>query len=152
MGTDISLYVEIKDKSRKWHIVKKPAFPCRQCKDPDYENECIWCNNSEVFISRNYILFTVLAGVKGWNLPDGWKIISAPKGIPKNVSEELRELLLYGNDDHTLSYYTYSQLKKYNWEEVDKDEFTNVLIPLLHNLSEKHSGDSKVRIVFGFDN
>ncbi len=149
MGTDIYMYVETKDKSGNWRMVKSPVAPCRVCKR-DNENPCYFCESSSVFISRDYRMFAILAGVREDFLPEGMKTISEAKGIPKNVSEEVKEEIL-SNCWDGYSHYTLRQIKKHKLDEMDFEDFSDVLIPCLKRLAEECGGDGNVRIVFGFD-
>lgn len=70
-------------------------------------------------ISRNYSLFSVLAGVRN-SRPDtltsnGYPVtpISEPRGLPKDLSLETDMKVYLG--DHSFSWVTLKELKEYNW-------------------------------------
>lgn len=127
MGCDIHLFIEKRYKdSKKW--VKVNGF----------------CPFS---IPRYYKLFTILAGVRDRNW--AYKRISKPRGIPKDISKELKDCIR-DHAEHSFSYHNLYILKRYKWGELSFDVFSNVMMPMLEKLAEE-VGEKNVRIVFGFD-
>ena len=152
MGCDIHLFIEKRDKgSKKWVRVNK-TLPVDTEKDicycdnlDDDEELCSCCKDSSIHIPRCYALFTILAGVRDYD----YKPISEPRGLPKDISEELKDCI-YDHAEHSFSYHTLHVLKKYKWE-YDFDVFSDIVMPMLEKIAEE-VGDKNVRIVFGFDN
>lgn len=68
-----------------------------------------FCNN------RNYGLFSILAGVR--NYSDN-KPIAEPKGLPEDLSKEVKEDIEYwGTDGHSHSYFTLKELLDYQKQQ-----------------------------------
>lgn len=118
MGTDISMYAEVR-KNKRWHKVGN-VF------DNPYYNED-WkideWNHSytdEPYSSRNYDLFAILADVRngtgfaGCITSHGFNPIADNKGIPEDVSDEVKELLDWG---YGHSYFNLKELKEYDWDQ-----------------------------------
>ena len=108
MGCDIHLYTErkrsVKGKTQ-WVNVdywkKNPYYG-----DDEYEREY---ELIPAYRHRNYFLFSILADVRNYsnNIP-----ISKPKGLPEDVSDEVRaESERWGSDGHSHSYFTLLELK-----------------------------------------
>ncbi len=143
MGTDIHMAAEVR-KNGKWELVRAKVF-----KNDWYEPNPAKQNkfNREKFTNipyddRNYNLFAMLADVRnGYGFAGcitGQHInpISAPKGYPEDLSDELRadvERDIYSTDeyswsddrpylsnDHSGSWLTLKELLDYNWEQVHK--------------------------------
>lgn len=116
MGCDIHCYAEVKTNN-KWKKVGS-IF-----KNPWY----IWYkdNNKEVpknekeftdspYDGRNYNLFSILAGVRNdYNILP----ISNPKGLPNDISNEVRgKYSVWEDDGHSASWLTTKELKEYDWK------------------------------------
>jgi hypothetical protein len=106
-----------------------------------------------LYSGRNYALFTVLANVRSRH---GYEVISTPRGLPDDVSDEVNQYLDEDGDLHSRSYLTLNELLEYDWlrpgyEEAGLTAFYEDSIVKLMELSSKTNGND-VRIVFGFDN
>lgn len=135
---------------------------------------------------RNYDLFAILADVRngygfaGSYTGEGFKPISDPKGLPEDISEEIKKRSDdYGSNGHSHSWFTVKELTEYDWEQETvtlrpgmypvlapvedlkkntetafyKDcvgSFYTKSIPALKELAGDDS--ESVRIVFWFDN
>lgn len=116
MGCDIHFYVE-KREGDKWISADKWT-PDKWSEDGslavDYDDR--------FYRSRNYDLFAMLADVRngvgfaGCDTGDGFNPIATPKGLPDDVSPEVKkESGDYGVDGHSHSYLTLSELEAYDW-------------------------------------
>lgn len=129
MGCDIHCYTEV-HKGGKWIKVGKifdyPYHrPDEKSKiDPDgFE----WNpkKTDRPYIHRNYRLFSILANVRngfgfaGCDTGDPLVPISMPKGLPDDVSPEIKnESENWGCDGHSHSWFTLADLKSYNWDQT----------------------------------
>jgi len=98
MGCDIHIYVEQKiDNS--WTIVPENKGPISLYYR---EGENSWD------IGRNYILFSLLAGVRNYyDLP----LIKDPAGLPKDISKKVHNIFKEGESDyHTPSWFSLEEL------------------------------------------
>jgi hypothetical protein len=117
----------------------------------DYEDEdgdkywqISW--EDKFYNGRNYKLFELLAGVRGYDE----NAISPPRGIPDDVSYGYRTIVdLWDSDGHSHSYYTLDELLDIDWSKYkDFDSFL-LTIEKMKNIDP----DTKnVRCVFFFDN
>lgn len=99
MGCDIHLYVEKKNSQGQWEIL-------RDVKD---EKELY-----QPYHSRNYDLFAILAGVRGY-----LNYIEPPKGVPDNASPEYKKMVEdWDCDGHSHSYFTVRELLDYDWTQI----------------------------------
>lgn len=74
-----------------------------------------WEYIEEIDLWRNYVLFTVLANVRSGE--DRVKIISTPKGLPNDLSDEVRaEVQSWNGDGHSHSWLTKQEFFDFNWE------------------------------------
>ena len=97
MGCDIHMFVEVKQKDNDWWQSFDAIFPY-----PYYhpENAPTRYNKQftdEPYNDRNYDLFSALAGVRngyafaGCDTGDAIKPIQDPRGLPDNVSDEVKK-------------------------------------------------------------
>jgi|SRR5882672_1565310 len=141
MGCDIHLYAEIKQDG-KWVSADKWSA------DPwdDGDAQCVeikW--NDRLYNGRNYALFGVLAGVRDRSQ----LLISRPRGLPKDISLEVRKRSDdYGSDGHSHSWLTLAELLAYDWSECERIEGWRQALSKLQKLGDPNA----VRIVFFFDN
>jgi hypothetical protein len=140
MGCDIHLYVEKRDGDRwvsadKWSPNEYHAkYP--EDGEPEYEIKY----EDRFYRDRNYDLFAMLANVRngvgfaGCDTGDGFKPIALPKGLPADVSPEIRaESDRWNGDGHSHSYLTLAELEAYDWQGsrtnqrgwVSAEEFKN---------------------------
>jgi len=98
MGCDIHLFVEVRESNTApW----RPALvktPCNWCQI-DADRECYFCKGTKLdsgYHDRNYNVFAILADVRngtgfaGCDTGDCFDPISEPRGLPKDLSPELR--------------------------------------------------------------
>lgn len=141
-----------------------------------------------LYDNRNYDVFAILADVRngrgfaGVKTGEGFVPISEPKGLPSNVSEEVKkESDYWEGDGHSHSYLTLQDLLTYDWhgQKTKKAgmvtkisyyetacDFVDEVIPALKKLVHNSKKDSSfpyleklteeqtkdIRIVFWFDN
>lgn len=110
MGSDIHLFVE-KRENDNW-------VPVADSETSSYEG---WLYNN-----RNYNLFAFLADLRNYN---NYIPISRPKGLPHDVSKEVKEKADYwGVDGHTHSWLTLEEILEFDWACEDiKKGFVNEL-------------------------
>lgn len=99
---------------------------------------------------RNYEVYTALANVRE---AEGIKPIAEPRGIPKDASDEYRELAENDADAHSSSWVTLSEMKAYDVTPFD-DGTRLIWETTIDNLEAVKNGrsDDQVRMVFYFDN
>lgn len=153
MGCDIHLKVEIQAESGEWHRAED-VIPNKY-----YEPGEIYANNTpetrdEWYHGRNYSLFSVLAGVRGYGLP-----IREPRGIPKDACLETKdEFKAWEGDAHTPHWYSLRELttsiaRLRDPEVYGQDFITNVIDRMIVLCNEELEGDGeRIRTVFWFDN
>jgi len=108
----------------------------------------------EWYEGRNYNLFAVLAGVRGYGPP-----LIEPRGLPDDVSlETLDDYNYWQGDAHTPHWYSLRELLKDANNLCDPwiggGHFTkNVIDRMVDLANEELKGDGeRIRIVFWFDN
>lgn len=117
MGCDIHLYVEVRQVDGSWKSADEWA------KDEDgyvyvpYEKQ--------FYNGRNYDLFAILADVRngrgfaGIKTGEGFNPISAPRGIPADVSPEVKAKSDdWGGDGHSHSWHTVADLLAFDWTQT----------------------------------
>ncbi len=107
MGTDIHLYVE---KRNPYYAEEGgPEWVLMMHEDATYD-------------SRSYNVFAVLAnvrngfGVAGCRTGAGFRPISPPRGLPKDMSPEMYRAA--ENVEHTPSWLTLKEILDYDWKQV----------------------------------
>ena len=134
MGCDIHMFAEkIDGRNGKWKkfgdVFPNPYY--RKGEENKYfedEEESWWSNPkkcSSPFQGRNYDLFAMLANVRngrgfaGCDTGNGFIPIAMPKGLPKDVSPEIKqESDRWNGDGHSHSYFTVQELIDYDWDMV----------------------------------
>lgn len=115
MGCDIHICVE-KRTDYGWEVV---------------EGKSQWSGEMVVegwlYSGRNYSLFAILAnvrngyGVAGVDTGDGFVPISMPRGLPDDVSRDVRARVGYwGPDGHSHSWLTLRELEEFDGEQTTK--------------------------------
>jgi hypothetical protein len=175
MGCDIHSFAEIRNKETgKWEKVGD-YFSLDKFDQEYYKKE----KGDRPFDWRSYSMFAFLADVRNY---DHCKPLSKPKGLPKDVCEDIRsEWERWYGDGHSPSFLTAKELLDFDYDQtfwnrrVTKQTFPNTwngaslaeegegtIITYRENLGDwffihleelKQLGDPKdVRIVFWFDN
>ena len=168
MGCDIHMHVEYKLTNRGdsvWRCGDYFRLDNPLAEEP--EIKCI-----ELYSSRNYDLFAVLADVRNY---DGMECIAYPKGLPWDVTEYVKhEYQAWEDDAHSCSYFTLRELIDYHNEHEPLDAFDkDILKPLIDRLKQRaddldviwdfewnnsltkdvaYKKSDNIRIVFWFDN
>lgn len=124
MGCDIHMNIEIKNKDGKWERYNwEDEYIVGKYDDgePKYDWGEIFKNPLD--INRNYDLFAILANVRngygfaGCDTGDGFVPISLPRGLPRDVSDEVKAKSdRWGVDGHSHTFLTLEELLKYNWK------------------------------------
>jgi hypothetical protein len=117
MGCDIHFYVEFKRNGR-WQSADKWRFDDEYA-DVSYTN----CFYGE----RNYSLFAILANVRngygfgGVDTGDGFVPIDKPRGLPHDVTNQIKESSdRWDCDGHNHSWFTLQEILEYDWTRVTK--------------------------------
>ena len=131
MGCDIHLYVERRENG-KWTLVREqvPNEEFGECYDPHGTQLISQYSPSgkhvNVFYNhRNYNFFAILANVRNrrgcaeMSTRQGFKPISMPRGLPQDISPEIKQLSdWWGIDGHSHSWLTVQELIEYDWEQT----------------------------------
>lgn len=134
MGCDIHIYTEGKLDGKWTHLDELTSVD-------EYEGEPPYKNYSEIYNSRSYNLFSILADVRngygfaGFTTGEGFSPISKPKGLPEDVTESVKEKSdSWDCDGHSHSYLSLKELLDYDWEQttinqgmLTKDEFDRLM-------------------------
>lgn len=133
MGCDIHLYTE--------KIVNADDTPIWWCADRFLLNEYRLYDKDDpkylvdpIYDGRNYTLFTAIAGVRN----DGvTKVISKPRGLPKDVSKVVKKAAkAWGVDGHSHSWLTAKELFDYQKKYPKTKLYGMVYGDNLKNLDE----------------
>ena len=172
MGCDIHLYAEkitfsYADTGKvkgKWVSLDKWSER-DEWEDADSLYQNLEVNREDRFYThgRNYNLFCALVGVRSGGFEPAPKIISEPKGFPKDASRMVKKQKTYdGSDGHTHSYLTLAELIAFDWSDYGETvkDFIQEVIPKLeaarrdypHQEEKDCRTRDQVRIVFWFDN
>ena len=118
MGCDIHFYVEKKAEG-KWINSQKVAIEHDDDTIPDVPYE------DRIYSGRNYSLFGILANVRngsdfaGCDTGNAFIPISEPKGLPDDVSEEVKAISDgWEPDCPSHSYHTLRDLLDYDWTQM----------------------------------
>jgi hypothetical protein len=144
MGCDIHSHAEKRNKETgAWEKVHD-CFLSDEFHRREYGKD----RTDEPFVYRNYNLFAFLAGVRN---RIGCVPISFPKGIPDDVSDEVRHSYnLWNYDSHSASYLYLREMLEYNYDEA-REYLSEDYFKVIEEL--KAIGDpDDVRVVFWFDN
>lgn len=120
--------------------------------------------------ARDYELFGLLAGVRGWSEP-----IHEPRGVPSDFDminqyhtfydKKIFDTNIFYMGEHTYSYYTLEELNdvydkqnkpcetcgRYKTDDVIRADLTWIISHLNKIKEEYIAEDSDIRLVFGFD-
>jgi hypothetical protein len=152
MGTDIWMYAE-KREAASW----KPCFPLKTNEYGNPEMTTVYRNG------RNYELFRILADVERLT-NQGFGSICAPRGLPDDLSPELRILTEFMEElaregavyAHNYSWLLLRELLEFAWKEKKHKghtlaEYCSVFVRRTIPLLQRYGGPDDVRIVFWFD-
>lgn len=170
MGCDIHMYVEYRrEGGTTWF--NGDLFYIGDPTDPNCEKERV-----ALWVDRCYSLFAVLANVRndGTRHAGFYKYISAPKGLPEDVTPYVKsEYEWWGIDAHHCSYLTARELVDFRAKHRPINSFGgDILEPLLDRLKRRadeldviydfqwdkpmdvrtYNKLQDIRIVFWFDN
>jgi hypothetical protein len=117
MGCDIHLYVEKRNTEGKWESV--------DTWEKEEDDEVLRVPYGKSFYDcRNYDLFAILADVRngrgfaGVKLGDGFNPIADPRGLPDDVSENVKALSdSWDCDGHSHSHFTVAELIAFDWTQ-----------------------------------
>ena len=124
MGCDIHFYVE--------HLVDGKWVSADRWSSNEYagdEGEPAQCVKYEdcLYKGRNYSLFAIFADVRngrgfaGCDTGNGFVSIDDPRGLPKDVSPEVKaDFDRWAGDGHSHSWFTVAELFAYDWTQVTK--------------------------------
>lgn len=114
MGTDIHMYVERRASA------ESPWETADRWTETEYGTQC-----EHIFGDRSYDTFAILAGVRngsgfaGVRTGDGFVPISAPRGLPHDMSPELAAHLAEGIE-HTPTWLTLADIQSYDWTRTTR--------------------------------
>jgi hypothetical protein len=118
MGTDIHLYVERRESA------DAPWTSADKWSDDEYSPGTRTINyTDQLYIDRSYDTFAILAGVRngsgfaGVRTGGGFVPISEPRGLPGDMSPELRDLIA-DSIEHTPTWLSLSDIQSYDWTQT----------------------------------
>lgn len=112
-----------------------------------YQEDNSWIHE-EVYWSRNYYLFSILADVRN----SGIEPICEPRGVPKDASTGyLYSVKRWDSDGHSHSYFTLEELLNVDWNQYEK-EYIEEFLKVIEEIKSIDPNPKKVRICFFFDN
>ncbi|KQO17225.1 hypothetical protein [Paenibacillus sp. Leaf72] len=123
MGTDIHCFVEQKmyryaglDDTGIWISIDKWTKSRWAILYPERNEEAPWVVEREdmIFKDRNYYLFAILANIRN---SEQMPFISEPRGLPDDVSPEIRLQMKYG-EYHSTTWFTAKEILEYDWNQV----------------------------------
>ena len=119
MGCDIHSFAERRNKqTNKWEKVED-AFSL-----DNYDKERLKKDKGEnPFDWRSYSMFAFLAGVRNY---DHCEQLSEPKGLPDDISDEVKEEYGEGWDYHSASFLTAKELLDFDYDKTNLDEVIDV--------------------------
>lgn len=156
MGTDIHVYIEQKINKNDNPLMTEWISIDEWIHAPYFEGMRV---REHFWTDRNYLLFAILADERNeYNIHP----ISLPKGLPDDISPEVKNQSDKENDDaHTRSWLTLKELLEYDWQQKIEDDnneifplealdipFVYEFIPRLSKIDEPEN----VRMIFWFDN
>ena len=129
MGCDIHFYVERRVDGR-W-VSADTWTPNKYYKpgEDDGERPFEVAYENRFYRGRNYDLFAMLADVRngrgfgGVKTGEGFIPICAPRGLPDDVSDEVRaERAAWDCDGHSDSWLTVAELNAYDWQQTTQHQ------------------------------
>lgn len=162
MGCDIHIYTEIK-KANRWIPADRLRFSdsstlmFENYRDYNILPHSPYYVPLEIYEGRNYELFALLAGVRGFLDPP-----IPPRGFPPDVSDEIQEIIDHYYE-HTACWLSLKDLQSLKWYQVNASSLKyffkqkghgsrNTTMTKLKRLQTKHKVTAdEVRIIFWFD-
>lgn len=125
MGCDIHAFVEVRyfksgDKKREHGIwISRDKWMVNEdyVLDPENTgNRYAIDYGDEIYSRRSYLIFAILAGVRNYY---DIKPVSLPKGLPSDVSPEVKaQSDWWGEDGHSHSFLTLKEILDYDWTQT----------------------------------
>jgi hypothetical protein len=156
MGCDIHICTEI-EKDNKWHIADKIKLIEEEWQSDLYLHAPFYVEK-EIYEGRNYNLFSILAGVRGWSPPP-----IPPRGFPDDLSDEVQEMVDF-NFEHTACWLSLKDLQSIKWyrqsdkahlrhffEQRGNRSYNTTMNKLKRIQKNNKLKPEQVRIVFWFD-
>lgn len=161
MSCDIHSFCETKNKSGKWNTVGEVFTTL------SYGNDNKWYGKptEEPIHWQDYSLFGFLANVRNY---DGSEVLSEPKDLPKDVSDEVKDSAEeWRGNAHSHSYFTLEELLAFDYDKtlvIQRDGCENYGKTLTYrenlgsnwfdtlDVMKTLGAPADVRIVFWFDN
>ena len=145
MGCDIHLWAEGKRNGR-WEPIGRMTYVGYW----DGEEEKTRIGVSDFDIGRNYYLFSIMAGVRGYG---DVKPIAERRGLPEDCCKLIVDASEdYGIDGHSPSFLYLKELQDNKDRLIEaQSSFDEHITTLLASMVDKHKLDD-ARIVFFFDN
>lgn len=123
MGCDIHIFVERKEGDKWVSADKWTPNKYYDPAEPEGEKPLVVDYDDRIYRGRNYDLFGILANVRNGRGFAGivtgkpFTPISMPKGLPGDVSDEVRsESDYWEGDGHSHSWLTLAELEAYDWK------------------------------------
>ena len=128
MGTDIHMHCEKRSRGASPWVLFKPDVQCEGCggtgKD-SAEKECqrCWGTGDIGYDDRNYRLFAILGNVRNDHTDPPIRSISDGRGLPEDLSPELRRIADMKVEDvwlgeHSFSWVSLQELIQFDWEQT----------------------------------
>ncbi len=103
--------------------------------------------DEELYGSRNYSLFSILADVRGNEIP-----LDDPRGIPDDASYGYKYMCAaWGSDAHSHSYFTLEELLNVDWSKYD-EYCVSEFLETIEKMKKIDEYPLNVRCCFFFDN
>ncbi len=103
--------------------------------------------NKQYYGGRNYVLFSILADVRGGEVP-----IDSPRGIPGDASIGYKYMCeKWDGDAHSHSYFTLDELLRVDWSQYESD-YVSEFLDTIESMKGIDEDPSKIRCCFFFDN
>ncbi len=101
--------------------------------------------NDHYYVGRNYGLFSILADVRGSEVP-----IDSPRGIPSDASSGYKYMCeQWDGDAHSHSYFTLDELLRVDWSKYD---YVSGFLETIEKMKGIDGDTARVRCCFFFDN
>ena len=125
MGCDIHMNYEVlKDGKWEYHDFEE-SFRIGTYSDGSvkFDYDKMW--KHPLYVDRGYNLFSILANVRngygfaGCSTSSGFNFISQPRGLPKDVSDEVRTKSDdWGCDGHSHSFLAVQEVLEFDWDQT----------------------------------